>query len=126
MAAGVLADRGVCRPILGWILVISGLGQLGIAWWPGLIGVGVFVVVEGGVALSFFAVGLLLVARLSTSGAMGAALGFVVGIGAGVGFGVTPWILGVIADAWSFQAGIAGLGILTTLSSLLVLKLERV
>lgn len=126
LAAGVLADRGVCRPILGWILVIAGLGQLGIAWWPGIVGVGVFVVVEGAVALSFFGVGLLLVARLSTSGAMGAALGFVVGVGAGVGFGVTPWILGVIADAWSFQAGIAGLGVLTTLSSLLVLKLERV
>jgi fucose permease len=36
------------------------------------------------------------------------------------GVGLVPFLLGVIADHLSFQVGILGLGILTTLSSLMV------
>ena len=64
--------------------------------------------------------------RVTASGVRGAATGIVIGAGAGFGIGVTPWLLGAAADAWSFQAGISVLGAMVMLSSLCVLRIERV
>jgi NNP family nitrate/nitrite transporter-like MFS transporter len=124
--SGYLANRFTCRSLLGWVLALSGLGQIGIVLWPSKFGMGAWVVVEGGVSLTFFAVGYILIARLTAAGVRGAATGLVIGIGSGLGFGVIPWVLGLVADAWSFQVGIAVLGVVTLVSSLAVLKIERV
>jgi NNP family nitrate/nitrite transporter-like MFS transporter len=126
LCSGYLANRFTCRSLLGWVLALSGLGQIGIVLWPGTFGMGAWVVVEGGVSLTFFAVGYILIARLTAAGVRGAATGLVIGIGSGLGFGVIPWVLGLVADAWSFQVGIAVLGVVTLISSLAVLKIERV
>lgn len=123
--AGILADRFTCRSLLGWSLAASGLSQIGIALWPESVGLGFWVFLEGWVHMMFFPVGLILIARLTASGVRGAAMGFVIGLGAGVGFGVTPWVLGAVADAWSFRVGIAALGGVTVLSSLFSLRIER-
>jgi MFS family permease len=124
--AGVLADRYPCRRLLGWALALTGVSLLGIALWPENVGVGVWVIVEASAINTFFPIGLILIARLTAAGVRGAATGLVIGVGAGLGFGLTPWIVGAVADAWSFQAGIAGLGAAALLSSLASLRLERV
>ena len=124
--AGFLADRFQCRNLLGWILALSGASLLGVALWPDNVGVGVFVVIEGLVVNMFFPVGLILIARLTAAGVRGAATGLVIGVGAAFGFGLTPWALGAVADAWSFQGGIAVLGIVVMTACLLVLRLDRV
>ncbi len=126
ISTGFLVDRFPCRTLLGWVLAVTGLAQIGIALWPGNVGVGVWVFLQGWVHLMFFPVGLILIARLTGAGVRGAATGLVIGGGAVLGFGVTPWVLGAVADAWSFQVGIAVLGALTLLSSLAVLRIERV
>jgi uncharacterized membrane protein len=48
-------------------------------------------------------------------------------VGVGFGMGVTPFLLGLTADHFNFRVGIFWLGLLTSLSSLLVyfLKEER-
>ena len=74
----------------------------------------------------FFPVGLILIARLTATSVRGAATGLVIGIGAAFGFGVTPWVLGTIADVWSFQGGIAILGATTFLASFAVTGIKRV
>ena len=99
---------------------------MGVALWPGNFGVGVWVIIEGVVVNMFFPVGLILIARLTATGVRGAAIGLVIGAGAGFGIGVTPWILGAVADAWSFQAGLSVLGAVVMLSSLCVLRIERI
>ena len=83
-------------------------------------------VIEGLVVNMFFPVGLILIARLTAAGVRGAATGLVIGVGAAFGFGLTPWALGAVADAWSFQGGIAVLGIVVMTACLLVLRLDRV
>jgi nitrate/nitrite transporter NarK len=124
--AGVLVDRYTCRRLLGWSLALTGVSLLGIALWPESIGLGVWVIAEALAINMFFPVGLILIARLTVAGVRGAATGLVIGAGAGLGFGVTPWGLGAVADAWSFQVGISVLGAVTILSSLAVLRIERV
>ena len=122
--AGYLTERFTCRSLLGWIMALTGVAQLGIALWPENIGVSVWVFLEPFINLMFFPVGFILMARITTEGVRGAAVGLVIGVGTALGFGVTPWVLGAIADVSSFQAGIAGLGVITVLSSLAVLRLE--
>ena len=124
--AGFLADRFQCRNLLGWILALSGASLVGVALWPDNVGVGVFVVIEGLVVNMFFPVGLIMIARLTAAGVRGAATGLVIGVGAAFGFGLTPWALGAVADAWSFQGGIAVLGVVAMTACLLVLRLDRV
>lgn len=124
--AGFLADRFQCRTLLGWILAFSGISLIGVALWPDNVGVGLFVVFEGLVVNMFFPVGLILIARLTATSVRGAATGLVIGIGAAFGFGVTPWVLGTIADVWSFQGGIAILGATTFFASFAVTGIKRV
>ncbi|MFQ5912409.1 MAG: MFS transporter [Nitrospinota bacterium] len=125
VSAGFLADRFTCRSLLGWILAVSGVGLFGIALWPENVGVGIWVIVEGLVANMFFPVGLILIARLTAAGVRGVATGLVIGAGAALGFGVTPWVLGAVADVWNFRAGIAVLGGMVLLASLAVRRIER-
>jgi predicted MFS family arabinose efflux permease len=125
IAAGFLADRFLCRTLMGWVLAISGVCLLGVALWPENVGLGVWVFLESCVIMMFFPVSLIFIARVTAAGIRGTATGFVIGIGAGLGFGITPWILGTVADAWSFRVGIAVLGFIILLSSLAVRRIER-
>jgi hypothetical protein len=105
-------------------MALTGVTQLGIALWPENIGVSVWVFLEPFINMMFFPVGFILMARITAEGVRGAAVGLVIGVGTALGFGVTPWVLGAIADVSSFQVGIAGLGVITVFSSLAVLRLE--
>jgi fucose permease len=51
--------------------------------------------------------------------------GVILAFGVIFGTGFTPFILGTIADHYNFQVGILGVGIVTTLSSLLVGLLKK-
>jgi uncharacterized membrane protein len=52
-------------------------------------------------------------------------IGVILSIGVIFGMGSTPFLLGVTADHFSFQIGIFWLGVLVTLSSLMVRFLEE-
>lgn len=123
---GFLTNRYTCRDLLGSVLVLTGLFQLGIALWPEGTGAGVFVLLQGGVVNAFFPVGLLAIARLTEGKQRGSATGFIIGAGTALGFGVTPWALGALADALDFRTGIALLGALTLASALVTRRIERV
>ena len=51
--------------------------------------------------------------------------GVVLSIGVVFGSGISPFLLGVIADHLNFQVGILGVGVVTTVSCLLVRLLRE-
>jgi hypothetical protein len=52
--------------------------------------------------------------------------GTTIAIGVVVGVGLTPFVLGAVADKWNFQVGILVLGLLTALSCVLVRDLREI
>ena len=52
--------------------------------------------------------------------------GITMGIAMVVGLGITPVVLGVVADTWNFQIGIVILGVLTTLSCVFLRGLQEI
>jgi MFS family permease len=76
-------------------------------------------ILQATVSLAFFPAGLAAISKLTPLSERSMAIGVTVSIGMIFGMGLTPFILGLIADHQSFQVGILWLvGILTTISSL--------
>jgi MFS family permease len=76
-------------------------------------------------SLAFFPVGLVAISKFTSLSERSMATGVILSMGVAFGMGSTPFVLGVIADYFSFRIGILGLGVLTTLSSLAVGLLEE-
>jgi MFS family permease len=76
-------------------------------------------------SLTFFPAGLATISKLTPLPERSMATGVIISIGIVFGVGLTPFILGLIADHLSFQVGILWFGILTTLSSFGVRLLEK-
>jgi NNP family nitrate/nitrite transporter-like MFS transporter len=75
-------------------------------------------------SLAFFPVALVAISNFTSLSERSMATGVILSMGVIFGMGSTPFVLGVIADHFSFKVGILGLGVLTTLSSLAVGLLE--
>lgn len=117
IVAGFLVDRVGMRPMLFWTLLLTGISTVGIATvtlFNLFVGVLFF---QATVGLGFFPVGLAAVSRLTSASERSLAMGIVLSSGIIFGVGVTPYLLGAIADRADFQTGILLLGILTTVSS---------
>jgi NNP family nitrate/nitrite transporter-like MFS transporter len=125
IVAGFLVDRFGIRSILFWTLLLTGLSTVAVATaklFPLLVGVLFF---QATVALGFFPVGLATISQLTTSSERSMAMGMVISIGVVFGVGVTPYLLGAIADRINFQTGILLVGILTTVCSFSVKYLRN-
>jgi hypothetical protein len=61
----------------------------------------------------FFPAGLVAISKLTTFSDRSAFAGATVAIGIVFGTGITPTLLGAVADIWSFQAGMLVQGLLT-------------
>jgi len=124
--AGVLADRDGVKKILFISLMATGLFTIGLSLAqsiPILVGM---LVLQATICMAFFPAGLVAIAKLTELDERSAFTGATIGLGVIVGLGLAPFLLGAIADAWSFQVGIFWLGILTTLSCLCVLGLREI
>lgn len=77
-------------------------------------------ILQATLSFAFFPIGLATISKLVPLSERSMATGLILSLGVVLGLGVTPFILGVVADHINFQAGILGLGILTTLCSLTV------
>lgn len=126
VVAGFLVDRLGIRPMLFWTLFLTGLSTMGIAAARPLhllVGILFF---QATVVLGFFPVALAAISKLTSPSERSITTGITIAAGIIFGVGVTPYLLGAIADRADFQTGILLLGILTTLSSLSVKYLGNV
>jgi NNP family nitrate/nitrite transporter-like MFS transporter len=124
--AGFLADRYGGKRILFIAFIATGLSTMALAivtspaWLVGLL------FLQASFNTVFFPVGLMAVSRMTVPSERSAFTGAAVAAGVIFGFGLTPPTLGAIADHWSFQIGILGLGFVAFLSSWFVRLLEDI
>jgi MFS family permease len=80
----------------------------------------VMLLAEATFSVVFFPAGIVAISRLTHLSERGMFTGMLMGISSIVGPGLSPFFLGLIADAWTFQVGILMMGVLTTLSCFLI------
>ena len=74
----------------------------------------------------FFPVGLMAIAKVTTLSERSIFTGALMGISSIIGPGLSPVILGAVADRWSFQIGIFTVGVIVTATCLLYKKLRDI
>lgn len=123
---GFLLDRYGYRRMLMLSLLATGLSTISLAMASNLPMILITLTLQAILSLSFFPIGFAAVSKLTSISERPMALGLILSIGVMFGMGGSPFLLGVIADHSSFQHGILGLGVLTTLSSLSVKFLREI
>jgi len=122
---GLLTDRYGFQAILKWSIFATGLSTIGLALSSTLPSILVTLTLQALLSLAFFPVAFIGISKLTSISDRSMTFGFIIGIGVIFGTGGSPFILGLVADHWSFKVGILGLGVLTILSSLMVRFLEK-
>lgn len=122
---GPLIDRYGYQKVLKLSVVLTGLSTVGISLASGLSLILTALIFQAILSLGFFPAGQAALSRLTSPSERSMVMGVVIALGMVVGTGVGPFVLGMIADHFSFRAGILGLGVLTALSSLAVGLLEE-
>lgn len=118
--AGFLVDRYGVRKILFLMLLAAGLTTTGLALAQGVPVLVAMLILQATFCSGFFPVGLVAISKLTSLNERSTFTGTTAAIGVLVGLGLTPFVLGAIADVWNFQIGILFLGVLTTLSCILL------
>ncbi len=124
--AGFLVDRYGAKKVLFLLLLITGFSTIGLALadiFP-LMAAALFL--QATVSVAFFPVGQVAISMLTSAHERSSFMGTTIAIGMLIGLGVTPPLLGAVADVWSFQGGIFFLGVLTVLSCALVNYLKKI
>ena len=121
---GFLIDRYGYQRMLKWSIVTTGLSTIGLALSSNLSQILVSLILQAAFSLAFFPAGLAAISKLTPLSERSLALGVTLAIGMVFGTGGAPFILGLVADHFSFQIGIFCLGALTTLSVLSVRLLK--
>ena len=124
---GFLVDRYGYRTILFLSLLMTGLSTIALSLSSPLSLIFISLTLQAVLSLGFFPVALATISKLAPLSSRSMVLGVIMSVGVGFGMGVTPFLLGLTADHFNFRVGILWLGVLTSLSSLLVylLKEER-
>jgi NNP family nitrate/nitrite transporter-like MFS transporter len=117
---GFLIDRYGYRKMLVLGISMTGLSTIGLSLASTLPMIVTALILQATLSLAFFPIGMSTISKLTPLSERAMATGVIISIGMIFGGGVIPFLLGVIADHSNFQIGILGLGILTTLSSLMV------
>lgn len=111
--AGFLIDRiGVKRVVL-LSLLISGFSITGIALAQSFPLLVAMLALQATFMPVFFPAALVAISKLTRLGDRSAFAGATVAVGIVFGTGITPTLLGTVADTWSFQAGMLVQGLLT-------------
>ncbi len=117
MGGGYMLDRLGPRRTFRIVVTATGLSTIAVAMTPGLVSLTGALFAQTTLSAGFFPASLAFIALVSPEGERSAATGLVIAAGVAVGAGLSPWLLGWLADMWSFEAGIALLGVACTLSA---------
>lgn len=123
--AGFLTDRYGYKRMLILSLFTTGLSTVSLSLTSTLPMILITLTLQATLSLAFFPVGLATLSRLTPPSERSFTIGVTASIGVFFGMGLSPFLLGLTADHFNFQAGIFWLGILTTLSSLMVMFLQE-
>ena len=126
IVAGMLADRYGVKKILYIALLATGLSTMVTATATSFYFLVIMLFFQATVCTAFFPVGLVAISMLSSLNERSLYAGANIAIGIIGGLGLTPLFLGVVADVWSFQVGIFSVGVLTTLSCLLLRGIKKI
>lgn len=118
--AGFLVDRYGVKKILFLVLLTTGLTTVGLALAQTVPVLVAMLILQATACAGFFPVALVAISKLTKFNERSIFTGTTIAIGVVVGLGLTPFVLGAVADAWNFQIGILVLGVLTGLSCILL------
>ncbi|MFC1864084.1 MFS transporter, partial [Thermodesulfobacteriota bacterium] len=116
VSMGFLMDRFKLKRILTVIILSTGLTTIGIALAHSYLLVSIMLFAQATFAVVFFPAGLVAISRLTTLNERSVFTGLLMSISSPIGSGLSPLILGVVADVWNFQVGILISGIIITMS----------
>ena len=126
ISVGFIIDRFNLRKLLLVLLLAAGLSTIAIAVInvPWLLSITLFI--QATFSVVFFPAGLVAISKLTTLGERSVFTGILMSMSGIIGPGLSPIVLGAVADIWSFQAGILGAGIIITSACLLIRFLKEV
>ena len=116
ITAGFLVDRYRAKKILFLVILFTGLSTMSLALAQTIPFLVVMLFVQATIYPAFFPVALVAMSRLTDFNERSIFTGTTIAIGVIFGMGLTPVILGAVADVWNFKVGIFALGALTTVS----------
>lgn len=116
ITAGFLVDRYGGKKILFFVILFTGLSTMSLALAQTIPFLVVMLFVQATIYPAFFPVALVAMSRLTDFNERSIFTGTTIAIGVIFGMGLTPVILGALADVWNFKVGIFSLGALTTFS----------
>jgi MFS family permease len=117
---GFLCDRYGYRKILMISILATGLGTIPIPFVHPLPWLMILLTFQAMISLGFFPLAFAALSNLTSASERSMVAGVILALSVFFGNGVTPFLLGTIADHYDFQTGILGVGIVTTFSCLLV------
>jgi NNP family nitrate/nitrite transporter-like MFS transporter len=116
ITAGFLVDRYGAKKILFLVILFTGLSTMSLALVQTIPFLVVMLFVQATIYPAFFPVALVAISSLTDFNERSIFTGTTIAIGVIIGIGLTPVILGAVADVWNFKVGIFSLGALTTVS----------
>lgn len=123
---GFLVDRYGVKNILLLLLLTTGFSTIGLAMSRALTALVIMLFVQATVSNVFFPVSFVAVSKLTTTNERSTFTGTTMAIGVIIGLGLTPALLGAVADTWNFQIGILVLGVLTLVSCVTLKYLQKI
>ena len=123
---GFALDRYAVKKILFILFVTTGLSTMGLAIAQNFWFLMAMLVTQATFCIAVFPAILMAISKLTDSSERSTFTGLSMGIGFIIGPGLTPVILGAVADAWNFQIGIFVIGLLMTLSCVTLRGLPRI
>jgi sugar phosphate permease len=124
ISLGFFADRFSLKKLNFGLLLVTGLLTMALATKDVRL-IKVFMFIQAAVATGFFPISLVAISRMFPIEERGQATGFAVTAGSVFGIGIIPYLLGLSGDLVSFRFGILLLGILTALSSFVLLPMKE-
>ena len=114
--AGFFVDRYGAKKILFLVILATGLSTMSLALAQTITFLVAMLFLQATIYPAFFPVSLVAISKLTDFNERSIFTGTTIAIGVIVGLGLTPVILGAVADVWNFRVGIFSLGALTTFS----------
>ena len=126
ISIGFMIDRFNLKKLLFVLLLATALTTVGIAVIENYWALSVMLFLQATFSVVFFPAGLVAIAKLTTLSERSMFTGILMSMSGIIGPGLSPIILGAIADVWNFQVGILGSGIIMILACLLIKSLKEV
>ena len=123
---GIILDRFSLKKIFFFITFLTGILTAVMALPKGQNLLFIMLVSQATISVVFFPVGLVVISRITTQKERGIVTGIIFSIAGLLGPGLSPLILGAIADVWSFTVGILVVGIITTISAISIKWLDQI